>query len=151
MEMPRKIVGRDADCSETEISSDPPGRCWDRTWNYSQGRSWRRGWRGGRVLRHVTDEAARSGRVQGAKVVTNWISEVKIIDIMRSTIFILLKQITKNTISNCNFIWKFTISVRVTIVITRPRRQKNLSMPLIRPLPFSSASFACHSSLSFQH
>ena len=115
MEMPGKIVGWDADCSEIEISSDPPGRCRDRTWNYSQGRSWRRGWGvgvgwGGRALRHVTDEAAKSGRVQGAKMVTNWISEVKIIDIMRSTIFILSKQITKHTISNCNFIRNFTIS-----------------------------------------
>ena len=29
------------------------------------------GWGGGRVLRHVTDEAAKGGRVQGAKMVAN--------------------------------------------------------------------------------
>jgi len=97
LEMPGRIVGWDAQCSEREISSDSPGRCRDRTWNYSQGRCWKRGrgWGGGgRGLRHVTDEAAKGGRVQGAKMVANWISLVKIIDILHSTIFTLSRQIT---------------------------------------------------------
>ena len=73
LEMAATIVGWDADCSERDISSDRRGRCRDRTWNYSQGRSWRRGrgGGGGRVLRHVTDEAAKGGRVQEAKMVAN--------------------------------------------------------------------------------